>query len=86
MQTGTWSTGLFFPFDWAVALTDEADLMVRAAQEVRAIDQEYLDVLLTPPQDLPAPIIPLKTRERGDQKVPEPARPEDHPDRMRRCA
>jgi hypothetical protein len=82
----TWSTGLFLPFDWAVALTEEADLTVRTAREVRAIDQEYLDVLLTPPQDLPVPVIPLKTRERADQKMPEPARPEDHPDGMRRCA
>jgi hypothetical protein len=85
MQTGSWSTGLFFPFDWAVALAEEANRTFRTAEELRAIDEEYLDVLLRPSQGVPAPVIPLKQREPADQKRLEPARP-DHPERTRRYA
>jgi hypothetical protein len=85
MQTGPWSAALFFPFDWAAVLAEEADLTVRVAQEVRAIDQEYLDVLLRPSEAIPEPVIPLKQREKAAPKVVEPVSP-DYPERRRRYA
>ncbi|MFL5020629.1 MAG: hypothetical protein ACJ8DW_00040 [Microvirga sp.] len=83
MQRGSWSAGLFFPFVWAAALAEEADLTFRAAQEVRAIDQECIDVLLRPSEGNPAPVIPLKQREKATPKALKPARP-DYPE-PRRC-
>ena len=75
MHRGSWDAGLFFPFGWAVALAEETDMTVHAAQEIRAIDQECLDVFLGPSQDVPAQVIPFKQREQFNRGAPaEPKR------------